>query len=72
MKIGEGEIGVSWYEDLVSALGSSNLQTAVVGTYNAIISNPHLYYRILVNPSFSNVDGHLTGTFLMTFSKGKY
>jgi hypothetical protein len=69
--IASGQIGISFYDDLLEAFGTSNLQSATIGLHQGLITAYTFDYRTIESPSFLNIDGQRSGTFLITF-KLKY
>lgn len=59
------------YDDLLRGFGTSDLQSAVVDFHDGITSGFEFDYRTIESPTFLNIDGQRSGTFLYTF-KDKY
>ena len=67
-----GLITVGFNTDLIGGFGSTDFITAFYGTFkDAISSDYSKEYRVVEQPSFVNIDGVKTGTFLYSY-KDKY
>jgi len=69
--MGGGQIGIGYAADLVRGFGTTDLAAAIVDFHKEYVSNPQSYSRTILYPSFTNIGGHVTGTFLYSFAGGK-
>jgi len=68
----KGMIQISLSTGLFAIFGTSDIQSAVKGLYEGITGSQYAYdIRTIELPSFLNIDGQRTGTFLVTV-KQKY
>jgi hypothetical protein len=71
-KIATGKMGIHFYNDIFENFGSTNLDSVFADFYKGRTTDDSKYeYRTIESPSFLNIDGQRTGSFLMTF-KQKY
>lgn len=65
-------VGINYYADLIAGFGSSNLESTVNGWMGQVRASDYSYeYKTIESPSFFNIDGQKTGTFVYT-GKEKY
>lgn len=68
-KIGRGDMSIGYIDDLLTYYGSTDLETAVTNLHKGLIDDYQYDYRTIESPSFSTIDNHKTGSFLVTFEK---
>jgi len=69
-KIGTGEIAIHYYNDLLKSFNTTNFDHLFSDFYNEGSTDNFRYeYRIVEPPSFFNVDGQKTGSFLVIFKQ---
>ncbi len=69
-KIGTGEIAIHYYNDLLKSFNTTNFAHLFSDFYNERSSDNSRYeYRTVEPPSFFNVDGQKTGSFLVIFKE---
>jgi hypothetical protein len=66
-----GFLGIGYEDDLIRGFGTSDLQSATSAFLNYMTSDYSKEYRTIEAPSFVNIDGQKTGTFLFT-TEDKY
>lgn len=70
--VGRGQIGISYSDNLMTGFGTTDLATSVVNEHKKLLSDIPDFGRTILNPSFTTINGHLTGTFLLSFAEGQY
>lgn len=69
-KIGTGEIAIHYYNDLLKSFNTTNFDHLFSDFYNERSTGDFMYdYRTVEPPSFFNVDGQKTGSFLVIFKQ---
>ena len=69
-KIGTGEIAIHYYNDLLKSFNTTNFDHLFSDFYNERSTDNSRYdYRTVEPPSFFNVDGQKTGSFLVIFKQ---
>jgi len=69
--VASGRIGISFFDDLLEAFGTTNLQSATNDLHKDLLNSFTYDYRTIESPTFLNIDGQKFGTFLLT-AKQKY
>ena len=68
--IAAGKIRIHFINDLLETFGSTNLDSVFTHFYEGHTTDDSKYeYQTLESPSFVNIDGQRTGSFLMTFKQ---
>ncbi len=69
-EIGNGKIGIHFYDDLLEGFGSTDFDFAFSDFYNRRIAEDHKFeYKTIQPPSLLEIDGHKTGSFHILFSQ---
>jgi len=69
-KIGDGKIGIHFYDDLLEGFGSTDLEFAFSDFYKHRITDDLKFeYKTIQPPSLLEIDGHKTGSFHIMFSQ---
>ena len=69
-KIGTGEIAIHYYNDLLKSFNTTNFDHLFSDFYNERSTDNSKYeYRTVERPSFFNVEGQKTGSFLVIFKQ---
>ena len=69
-KIGDGKIGIHFYDDLLEGFGSTDLEIALSDFYKHRITDDLKFeYKTIQPPSLFEIDGHKTGSFHIMFSQ---
>lgn len=69
-KIGTGEIAIHYYNDLLKSFNTTNFDHLFSDFYNELSNDNSRYeYRTVEPPSFFNLDGQKTGSFLVIFKE---
>lgn len=69
-EIGNGKIGIHFYDDLLEGFGSTDFDFAFSDFYKHRIAEDHKFeYKTIQPPSLLEIDGHKTGTFHILFSQ---
>lgn len=69
-EIGDGKIGIHFYDDLLEGFGSTDFDFAFSNFYKHRTADDHKFeYKTLQPPSLLEIDGHKTGSFHITFSQ---
>ena len=69
-KIGDGKIGIHFYDDLLEGFGSTNFEFAFSDFYKHRITDDLKFeYKTIQPPSLLEIDGHKTGSFHIMFSQ---
>jgi hypothetical protein len=69
-KIGDGKIGIHFYDDLLEGFGSTNFEFAFSDFYKHRITDDLKFeYKTIQPPSLLEIDGHKTGSFHIMFTQ---
>ena len=69
-KIGDGKIGIHFYDDLLEGFGSTDFEFAFSDFYkHRITEDLKFEYKTIQPPSLLEIDGHKTGSFHIMFSQ---
>jgi hypothetical protein len=69
-EIGNGKIGIHFYDDLLEGFGSTDFDFAFSDFYKHRIAEDHKFeYKTIQPPSLLEIDGHKTGSFHIMFSQ---
>ena len=69
-EIGNGKIGIHFYDDLLEGFGSTDFDFAFSDFYKHRIAEDHKFeYKTIQPPSLLEIDGHKTGSFHILFSQ---
>jgi hypothetical protein len=69
-KIGNGKIGIHFYNDLLEGFGSTDFDFALSDFYkHRITDNLKFEYKTIQSPSLLEIDSHKTGSFHIMFSQ---
>ena len=69
-KIGDGKIGIHFYDDLLEGFGSTDFEFAFSDFYkHRIMEDLNFEYKTIQPPSLLEIDGHKTGSFHIMFSQ---
>jgi len=69
-KIGTGEIAIHYYNDLLKSFNTTNFDHLFSDLYKERSTDNNRYeYRTVEPPSFLNVDGKKTGSFVIVFNQ---
>jgi hypothetical protein len=69
-EIGDGKIGIHFYDDLLEGFGSTDFDFAFSNFYKHRTADDHKFeFKTLQPPSLLEIDGHKTGSFHITFSQ---
>jgi hypothetical protein len=69
-KIGNGKIGIHFYNDLLEGFGSTDFDFALSDFYkHRITDNLKFEYKTIQPPSLLEIDSHKTGSFHIMFSQ---
>ena len=69
-EIGDGKIGIHFYDDLLEGFGSTDFDFAFSDFYKHRTADDHKFeYKTIQPPSLLEIDGHKTGSFHMMFSQ---
>ena len=69
-EIGNGKIGIQFYDNLLEDFGSTDLDFALSDFYKHRINDDLKFeYKTIQPPTLLEIDGHKTGSFHITFSQ---
>ena len=69
-KIGDGKIGIHFYDDLLEGFGSTDFEFAFSDFYKHRITDDLKFeYKTIQPPSLLEIDGHKTGSFHIMFTQ---
>ena len=69
-KIGDGKIGIHFYDDLLEGFGSTDFEFAFTDFYKHRITDDLKFeYKTIQPPSLLEIDGHKTGSFHIMFTQ---
>ena len=69
-EIGDGKIGIHFYDDLLEVFGSTDFDFAFSDFYKHRTADDHKFeYKTIQPPSLLEIDGHKTGSFHIMFSQ---
>jgi hypothetical protein len=69
-EIGDGKIGIHFYDDLLEGFGSTDFDFAFSDFYMHRTTDDHKFeYKTIQPPSLLEIDGHKTGSFHIMFSQ---
>ena len=69
-EIGNGKIGIHFYDDLLEGFGSTDFDSALSDFYKHRITDDLKFeYKTIQPPSLLEIDGHKTGSFHIMFSQ---
>ena len=69
-EIGDGKIGIHFYDDLLEGFGSTDFDFAFSDFYKHRTADDHKFeYKTIQPPSLLEIDGHKTGSFHIMFSQ---
>ena len=69
-EIGNGKIGIHFYDDLLEGFGSTDFDFAFSDFYKHRTADDHKFeYKTIQPPSLLEIDGHKTGSFHIMFSQ---
>jgi hypothetical protein len=69
-EIGNGKIGIHFYDNLLEGFGSTDFDLAFSDFYKHRIAEDHKFeYKTIQPPSLLEIDGHKTGSFHIMFSQ---
>jgi len=69
-KIGDGKIGIHYYDDLLEGFGSTNFEFAFSDFYKHRINDDLKFeYKTIQPPSLLEIDSHKTGSFHIMFTQ---
>jgi hypothetical protein len=67
--IASGQLGISFFDDLLEAFGTTDLQSATNDLHEGLITDYTHDWRTIESPTFLTIDGQRSGTFLLTFEE---
>ena len=69
-EIGDGKIGIHFYDELLEGFGSTDFDFAFSDFYKHRTADDHKFeYKTIQPPSLLEIDGHKTGSFHIMFSQ---